>query len=187
MHIRAKNLHLVALAACIAGTANAAPKPQTPLVQPTTFECNFDPNSSWDDSNTNAPNPAGAKYGGDLDGTFDYHWVCTVAGDPPVVTEGDGSFTYDVDLSNDGSSLYSYACEGVAPTAVCYGTLDGDAYWTNINDLAAAEFADHCPAGDTTGSSLTGATITAGVKAMIPGRNRGPQNYPQLNCTVPVE
>ena len=60
----------VAVAFALPVAAIAAPKAQTPLVQPTGFQCSWsDGNaaSSWDDSNTNAPNPADSKYGGDLE------------------------------------------------------------------------------------------------------------------------
>lgn len=184
MHTKTVSIIAAALVLALSSSASAGPKPQTSLVQPSTFECNFDPNSVWEDSNTNAPNPYGAKYGGDLDTAISYHWVCTI---DEQVTSGDDSFNFEIDLSKDPTTLYSYSCSGEAPNAVCTGTLDFEGYYLAVQAATESAISAHCPEGSSTEGSTAGITgVTAGVKAMIPGKNNGRQNYPVFNCTVPL-
>lgn len=180
MHTKTVSIIAAALVLALSSSASAGPKPQTSLVQPSSFECNFDPNSVWEDSNTNAPNPSGAKYGGDLDTTITYNWVC----DNPE-SSGTDTFNFEIDLSNDPTTLYSYSCSGEAPDAVCTGTLDFDGYFLAVAAAADSAIAAKCPDGDTEGSSADITGITAGVKAIIPGKIHGRQNYPVFNCVVP--
>jgi hypothetical protein len=170
-----------ALALALAGAAAAAgPPPQTLLVQPTAFQCSWSEGnaaSSWDDSNTNAPNPSGAKYGGDLTTTIHYGWSCDTEG---TITTGSGVLTVDTDLSTDPSATYSYACSGISPDGACIGTVDGSAWWASLTSALDATSAQHCPTGiyaHTTDGVGEGISVSGGVKSMIPGRNNGPQNY----------
>lgn len=181
MHANTVSIIAAALVLALSSSASAGPKPQTSLVQPSTFECNFDPNSVWEDSNTNAPNPYGAKYGGEVDTAISYHWVC----DNPE-SSGDGTFNFAVDLSKDPTSLYSYSCSGEAPNAVCTGTLDFEGYYFAVQAATESAISAHCPEGSTEGSSAGITGVTAGVKAIIPGKDNGRQNYPVFNCTVPL-
>ncbi len=181
MNTKSVSIIAAALVLALSSSVSADPKPQTPLVQPSTFECNFDPSSTWEDSNTNASNPSGSKYGGDLDAAISYYWVC----DNPV-SSGDGTFNFEVDLSNDPTTLYSYSCSGVAPDAVCTGTLDWEAYMLAVAAATDSAISAHCPDGSTEGSSGGITSLTAGVKAMIPGKNNGRQNYPVFKCTAPL-
>ena len=180
MNTKSVSIIAAAMVLALSSSVSAGPKPQTSLVQPSTFECNFDPNSVWEDSNTNAPNPYGAKYGGDLDTTITYNWVCS---NPE--SSGTDTFNFEIDLSNDPTTLYSYSCSGEAPNAVCTGTLDFTGYFLAVAAAANSAIAAKCPDGDTTGSTAGITGITAGVKAMIPGKNNGRQNYPVFNCVVP--
>jgi len=178
------------LAFALSASASAAgPKPQTFLVQPTSFECSWsagNADSNWDDSNTNAPNPAGSKYGGDLDATVNYGWSCDTGG---TITTGSGTFKVETDLSNDATATYYYTCSGVAPDAACTGVVDGAAWWSSITGALEATGATNCPAGvystSTTGDG-EGVSVSGGVKSMIPGHGNGPQNYPKTSmepCT----
>lgn len=179
----------LALAFAVSAAAAAGPKPQTVLVQPTAFQCSWSEGSaasSWDDSNTNAPNPAGTRYGGDLETTVHYGWSCDTGG---TITSGSGILEVETDLSADQSTSYSYACSGLAPSGACIGTVDGSTWWASITGALDATAAANCPAGaysHTTDGTGEGFTVSGGVKSMIPGKGNGPQNYPQASmepCT----
>ncbi|MBP8097775.1 MAG: hypothetical protein KAY03_00520 [Arenimonas sp.] len=179
----------VAVAFALPVAAIAAPKAQTPLVQPTGFQCSWsDGNaaSSWDDSNTNAPNPADSKYGGDLETTVLYGWSCDTEG---TITSGSGTLKVETDLSRDPSAVYHYACSGAAPDGACTGTVDGGAWWASITSALDATAGANCPAGaysTSTDGDGEGVSVSGGVKSMIPGQGNGPQNYPKTSmepCT----
>jgi hypothetical protein len=179
----------VAVAFALPVAAIAAPKAQTPLVQPTGFQCSWsDGNaaSSWDDSNTNAPNPADSKYGGDLETTVLYGWSCDTEG---TITSGSGTLEVETDLSRDPSAVYHYACSGAAPDGACTGTVDGAAWWASITSALDATAGANCPAGaysTSTDGDGEGVSVSGGVKSMIPGKGNGPQNYPKTSmepCT----
>jgi hypothetical protein len=172
-----------------AGSATAAAPAQVPLVQPTSFECSWSPGSaasSWDDSNTNAPNPAGSKYGGDLDTTVIYGWTCDTDG---TITSGSGTLHVETDLDMDQTAPYHYVCSGVAPDANCDGIVDGTAWWASITNALDATSSVNCPTGvynHTTDGEGEGISVSGGVKSMIPGLGNGPQNYPKTSmepCT----
>lgn len=179
-----------ALALVLSGaTLAAGPKPQTLLVQPTSFQCSWSQGnaaSGWDDSNTNAPNPGTSKYGGDLDTTVHYGWSCDTEG---TITSGSGTLEVETDLSNDLTATYHYICSGVAPDAACTGIVDGTAWWSSITGALDATAGSNCPAGvytHTTDGEGEGFSVSGGVKSMIPGHGNGPQNYTQTTqvpCT----
>lgn len=175
------NLSLTAFAGAIAlafaaSAAAAGPKPQTGLTQPTEFQCSWSEGSaesSWDDSNTNAPNPPSAKYGGDLETTIHYGWSCDT---DSTITSGSGVLEVETDLSTDQSATYSYACAA----GTCTGTVDGSTWWASLTAALDATAATNCPAGvysHTTDGDGEGVSVSGGVKSMIPGGGNGPQNY----------
>jgi len=179
----------IAVAFALPAAAIAAPKAQTPLVQPTGFQCSWsDGNaaSSWDDSNTNAPNPAGSKYGGDLETTILYSWSCDTEG---TITSGSGELKVETDLSRDATDVYHYECSGIAPDAACTGIVDGAAWWASVTGAVDATAGANCPAGiytPSTDGDGEGFSVSGGVKSMIPGNGNGPQNYPKASmepCT----
>lgn len=189
------NVSLTALAGALAlafaaSAAVAAPKPQTVLVQPTAFQCSWSEGSaasSWDDSNTNAPNPAGSKYGGDLETTVHYGWSCDTGG---TITSGAGIIEVETDLSTSQSAVYSYACSGASPTGACVGTVDGSAWWASLSSALDATATANCPApgiySHSTDQAGEGFAVSGGVKSVIPGRDKGQQNYPKTSmepCT----
>ena len=172
-----------ALALALAGAATAGGKPaQTPLVQPTAFQCSWSQGnaaSSWDDSNTNALNPAGSKYGGDLDTTIKYGWSCDTGG---TITNGSGTLNVETDLSNDLLATYHYVCSGVAPDGACTGVVDGATWWASLTSALDATAGANCPSGvytHTTDGEGEGFSVSGGVKSVIPGHGDGPQNYTQ--------
>ena len=179
----------LAVAFALPAAAIAAPKAQTPLVQPTGFQCAWsDGNAaaSWEDSNTNAPNPDGSKYGGDLETTILYGWSCDTEG---TITTGSGVLKVDTDLSRDPTAVYHYECSGIAPDGACTGIVDGTAWWASISSAVGATAGANCPAGIYTPSTEgegEGVSVSGGVKSMIPGNGNGPQNYPKTSmepCT----
>lgn len=178
----------LALACC--GSALAAKPSQASLVQPATFSCgwyNGEASSTWDDSNTNAPNAFGAKYGGELQTTVRYSWSCDVDGDPGTenTITGDNTTVVKISLSQEQTAAYHYSCN-MADPSTCTGIVDSAAWLQSNQDAAAGKAATHCPGPGTYLVTYLGIGIqdvSSGVKAMIPGKDKGNQNYTKINMT----